>query len=374
MTAARSASGQTARRTRSTISAITPVSAETHVKQPSVAEIARKAKVSTATVSRVLRGTGPVSRAARQKVLDAAVALGAGMPAPVVVIVVRDIENPYFAHLASQLQAELVRAEQLPLVLSTISQDPDSDLDEDAPDLLLALKAAGIVNLGVDHQSKSRVSEIAKVGLPMVMFAEPQTDNGQNCDYVFVDSKPGMKDAMRHLRDSGHRRLAFLGARGGFSFGRERLNAFRETAAALGFGASDLVERVGDGKYDPDDGRHLVAELQSMPVDERPTVVFAGNDVLALGVLQECGTRGIGVPGDMSVIGYDNTPVCELIHPTLASLAPPVDEIARTASELLLARMSATSEGHTLPVQARTVDAHFWVRDRVSIGAAPTRS
>jgi LacI family transcriptional regulator, galactose operon repressor len=343
------------------------------MKQPSVTEIARKAKVSTATVSRVLRGSGPVSRATRQRVLDAAVALGAGMPAPVVVIVVRDIENPYFAHLASQLQAELVREEQLPLVLSTTTQDPDSDLDEDAPDLLLALKAAGIVNLGVDHQSKSRVSEIAKVGLPMVMFAEPQTDNGQNCDYVFVDSKPGMKDAMRHLRDSGHRRLAFLGARGGFSFGRERLNAFRETATNLGFSESELLEKVGDGKYDPDDGRQLVADLQLMPADERPTVVFAGNDVLALGMLQECGARGIAVPGDLSVIGYDNTPMCELVHPTLASLAPPVEEIARTAADLLLARINATSEGRTLPVEGRIVDAHFWVRDRASIGAAPTR-
>jgi DNA-binding LacI/PurR family transcriptional regulator len=65
--------------------------------------------------------------------------------------------------------------------------------------------------------------------------------------------------------------------------------------------------------------------------------------------------------------------MCELVHPTLASLAPPVEEIARTAADLLLARINATSEGRTLPVEGRIVDAHFWVRDRASIGAAPTR-
>jgi LacI family transcriptional regulator len=295
------------------------------------------------------------------------------MPAPVVVIVIRDIENPYFANLASQLQSELVRAEQLPLVLSTVTPDPEFDLDDEAPDLLLALGAAGVINVGVDHQSRSRVGEIARLGVPMVMFAEPQPDVGQNSDYVFVDSAPAMKDAMRHLWDSGHRRLAFLGARTESSVGRERLSAFRAAAAAAGFDKSNLVERVGNGKYEPADGRRLVVELHAMPPTERPSAVFAGNDILALGVQQECGARGVAVPGDLSVIGYDNTPVCELVHPTLASLGPPVHEIAQTATELLLARIRATSEGRTLPVEGRVVDARFWVRDRMSIGAAPSR-
>lgn len=339
------------------------------MKRATVGRIADLAKVSTATVSRVLNGSGPVASPTRQRVLDAAIRLGAGMPAPVVGIVIRDIENPFFAQLAAHLQDELIRRERLPLVLTTRTQNPADDLDESAPYMLLAVKATGIINVGADHQSKARVSEFAKLGLPTVMFAEPQAGAGQNTDYLSVDSVPAMKDVIRHLRDSGHRRLVFLGGSSDTVSARERLAAFREAGEALGYNDQHRLERTGD--YRPDDGRRLVAELQTMPATDRPTAVIACNDLMALGVLQACGTYSMDVPAQFSVVGYDNTPVCELVHPTLASLAPPVDTLARVAVDRLLERTRATSEGQAPRAGRHVVEARFWVRDRASVGPAP---
>lgn len=149
------------------------------------------------------------------------------------------------------------------------------------------------------------------------------------------------RDAVRHLIDLGHRRIAFLGSR----TGRERqpahlrLRGWREELAAAGIEADESLVVVTDG-YGREDGAVAMAAL--LDRGERPDAVFAYNDLIAIGAMRTLSERGLRIPDDVAVVGFDNIEESLYGATTLTTIAPDKEAIARLAVDSLVERLSGS--------------------------------
>ena len=332
--------------------------------KPTLKAIATLAGVSQATVSRVLNDKGPVAEGTHQKVLDAVRALGGGAPRPIIGILVPDLSNQFFARLSFHLQTLLLKRGYLPVVLATHVVPGTNPL---APDLFLATDAVGVVHAAVDDVSDVAIADSVRGDLPMVLFAEVRSSG--NADFISVDSAAAMLAAVHHLYDLGHEHVAFVEGIPAAQTAIERLRSFLAAAAEL----SLRVQRIRGG-YTFDGGIQAAKQIMAQPVPHRPTAVVAANDEMAFGAIQAFGGAGVDVPGEVSVVGYDNTPFARWTHPSVASVAPHRSALADRAVTLLLRRIEAVAETPSgrWPVPSHeAIPALYHSEGRTSVGPAP---
>jgi LacI family transcriptional regulator len=149
---------------------------------------------------------------------------------------------------------------------------------------------------------------------------------------VDADSYGGATAATQHLIGLGHTRIAFLGGRSELDSSRLRENGFRDAMAAAGLEVPDAFVR--ESRYDPDVAEALALEMLALP--ERPTAIFAANDVTALRVLEAASMLGLRVPDELSVVGFDDIPQASLVTPALTTVRQPLVAMGREAMQMLL--------------------------------------
>ncbi|MEU3841072.1 LacI family DNA-binding transcriptional regulator [Streptomyces sp. NPDC028635] len=303
------------------------------MRQPTIRDVAERAGVSKSLVSLVLRGSAQVRAEKRDAVLRAVRDLGYRPNAAArtlserrsrtVGVLLHDLRNPWFVELLDGLGPPLHAAGLHTLLADArLGRRAGHDLAEP----FLDLGADGLVVVGTlpDPAGLARVAE----RLPVVVAGarEPALPG---VDVVAGDDERGARLVVEHLIGLGHRRIAHVGGHG--AVGELRREGYASALAARG-----LEQRVEPGDLTEEGGYRAAVRLLSRP--DRPTAVFAVNDMTAVGVLTAAAELGLKVPHDVSVAGYDNTSISRLRHLWLTTVDNAGHELGRRAARCLLQR------------------------------------
>jgi LacI family transcriptional regulator len=314
----------------------------------SIKEVARQAGVSTGTVSNVLNRPDTVAPTTRQRVLDAIAALGyirndsarqlrAGR-SRTIALVVLDVANPFFTDVARG--AESVAEEHGAMVIVCNSGE-DVARERRHLKLLEEQRVLGLLITPVEDGRDSRLEMLIQRGTPVVLV-----DRGagrRNRCSVAVNDVLGGELAGAHLAEVGHQRIAFVG--GPFTI-RQVADRHKGVRRALDATAGTALTVIRTPNLTVAAGRIAAAELADLPAPGRPTAVFCANDLVALGVLQEMTQRGLRIPDDVAIVGYDDIDFAAAAAVPLSSVRQPREQLGRTAAQLLLEEVDNPEHKH----------------------------
>lgn len=311
-----------------------------------IKEVAREAGVSIGTVSNVLNHPEAVAPATRERVLAAIEKLGwvrngpasqlrAGRSRTIALIVI-DVANPFFTDVARG--AELV-AEGNGAMVVVCNSGEDPARERRHLDLLEENRVLGVLITPVDDAENGRLEKFAARGTPVVLV-DRGSGHRNRCS-VAVDDVGGGRLVGEHLRRLGHRRVAFAG--GPFSIPQV---ADRHAGAVAGLGPDAELVVVATSGLSIAAGRRAACELAEQPPAGRPTAVFCANDLVALGMLQELTRRGLRVPDDVAIVGYDDIEFAAAAAVPLSSVRQPREELGRTAAILLMEEVEDPQHRH----------------------------
>jgi len=304
-----------------------------------IRDVAKEANVSYSTVSRVLNNNKHVRPDKRQMVLDAVSRLGyvvnqqarslAGGSSEVIGLLVPDVGTMYTGQFLLGIDETLAK-NGYDIMLHTTHNRVTKEavyinrLSMGMTDGLLLLLPIDTEYLRILHDKQ----------FPYVVIDNKDFDDFSPT--VGADGYTGACEAMRYLLELGHRRIGHITGRLAISSGYERLQAYRDTLAA--YGIAYEPELVVEGDYTQLTAYHSSQGLLDLP--QPPTAIFAANDEAAFGVLDAIRNRGLTVPGDISLVGFDNIPQAELTHPALTTVHQPIRDMGRVAAEMLMAIIS----------------------------------
>ncbi|MEU8050654.1 LacI family DNA-binding transcriptional regulator [Micromonospora haikouensis] len=297
-----------------------------------IAVIARSAGVSIPTVSKVINGRSGVAADTRARVEAALSQHGYRRSAPVtrsnmLELVFDEIEDMWGLQIIRGVE-RAARKQRVGVVLTEFGPQHNAirywidDTLARRPDCLVV-----VAQLGAEQHDQLRAR-----GIPFVVF-DPTTELPDDVPFVGATNWAGGRSATRHLIELGHRRIAMIGGPEHILCCRARLDGYRAAIDASGLSVEPgLVVHTG---LNPVDGRSAALDLLGRP--DRPTAIFACNDQQALGVYQAARERGLRIPADLSVVGFDDLPLAALTDPPLTTVHQPLVEMAATATELALA-------------------------------------
>jgi LacI family transcriptional regulator, repressor for deo operon, udp, cdd, tsx, nupC, and nupG len=299
----------------------------------SITDIARVAGVSPSTVSRALQDHPRIST--QRRAIIRALARQMGYQPSLVArslvtgrtktlgVVATDVTDPFVAEVMKGAE-QAGRTAGYSLLIATSRSDPDQELL--AARLLLGRQVDGMIVIS-SRAARHYADLLGSNGLPLVLVNHELND--PRAHSVRTDNGDGIRQAVLHLRELGHSRIAFVaGPKGGRS-SRERLEAFCEARAS--FGMPELPGWVIEGKGLIEDGLQAFSVLSGQ--EQRPTAVLCYNDLTAIGLMAAAHEAGVRVPGGLSVIGYDNIPLSAYTVPPLTTVDQPKEVLGRTAVE-----------------------------------------
>ncbi|MFE1381816.1 LacI family DNA-binding transcriptional regulator [Streptomyces sp. NPDC058740] len=307
-----------------------------------LAQVAKKVGVSEATVSRVLNGKPGVSEATRQAVLTALDVLGYERPtqlrgerARLVGLVLPELQNPIFPAFAEVIGGALAQQGLTP-VLCTQTKGGVSEADY--VDLLLQQQVSGVVFAGglfaqadAPHDHYHRLAER---NIPVVLVNA--SIEGLDFPCVACDDAVAVEQAWRHLASLGHERIGMVLGPADHVPSRRKLAAARAAAAAAGTEWTDeFVER---SIFSLEGGQAATTRLLQRGV----TGIVCGSDPLALGAIRAARRRGLAVPGDVSVVGFDDSAFMTCTEPPLTTVRQPIEAMGRAAVDLLCAQIQGS--------------------------------
>ncbi len=302
----------------------------------SIRDVARVAGVSTATVSHVINNTRFVSEEVRARVLEAVEQCGyypnaharslASGRSHVLGLVVSDISNPFFPELIKSIETAAFERGYNVILLNT-NYDPERAAEYVRR--LSELKTAGVALMTSELDSEL-FQEITRRQVSVVFDSTDLA--GERMSNICVDYAAGINEAVRHLVSLGHRRIAHIAGASRIPSGVIRRDAF------LDFMKRHLPDEpapaVYEGDFRLDGGRRAASEI--LAGKELPTAVIAANDMMALGAMREFRKAGLSIPGDISVVGFDDIAFAALAEPPLTTVCSPRVEIGRRVVEALV--------------------------------------
>ncbi|MFJ4833790.1 LacI family DNA-binding transcriptional regulator [Streptomyces sp. NPDC088747] len=311
-------------------------------------DVAGKAGVSVATVSRALAGNYPVSEATRARVMAAVESLHyvvnvhakalSGRVAGPIALVLQDITGPSLAHVAAGVEQEAAARGRLSLVCAT---HDDPDREDDLVQLMREQHAAAVVLVGgavMDDAYNGRMAAYARaldaVGSRLVLCGRPPLPSRLPVTVIDYDSRGGAFQAVDHLLDAGHRRVLFLGGDPLVSSAEQRRAGYRQALRAHGVAYAEELDV--SGSYTRVSGYQRTRAALERRLDF--TAIFAGTDMVAVGALAALREAGLDVPGDVSLVGFDDVPFAADLTPALTTVRVPYEELGRTAVRLALER------------------------------------
>ncbi|MFB7308223.1 LacI family DNA-binding transcriptional regulator [Streptomyces sp. NPDC056192] len=334
----------------------------------SIKDVAAEAGVSVATVSRVLNSHPSVSPDARARVLAAVDALGYRPNAVArslrtdqtrtLGLIISDVLNPYFTALARAVEEE-ARALGYSVIIGNADERPE--LQDHHVRTLLDRRIDGLLVSPTDGGSP-QILDAVRGGTPMVFV--DRWIPGVDVPVVRADGCPAVRDLVAHLHRLGHRRLAIIAGPAATTTGSERVEAFREALGAHGLPLPDAY--IGQGDFQADSGRRATERFLALP--EPPDVVFAADNLMALGALDAIRAHGLRVPQDIALAAFDDIPWFVHTDPPITAIAQPTGDLGRAAVRALV----DVIEGR--PPQSVTLSASLVVRRSCGEPASNRRS
>jgi DNA-binding LacI/PurR family transcriptional regulator len=297
--------------------------------------VAERARVSTATVSRVINGTAKVSPVTTERVREAigalnfypdinARTLGSGRSA-LYGLIISDITNPYFPELVKAFEDIAVEHGQDVLIANT---DYDPRRMEACVIRMLQRKVDGVAIMTSEMEDRL-IHSFNHRKIPMVFMDTPKGMRGVST--VRVDYAAGVKQAVDHLFSFDHQHIAFISGPMSLNSARVRSDAFTKALRQHGLGGEPHLIEEGDHRVE---GGHA-AMLRILNSGRRPTAVMASNDLTAIGAMGAIHESGLRIPEDISVIGFDDIELSGYTQPALTTVHVPRRELASTAFRCL---------------------------------------
>lgn len=319
-------------------------------------EIAGQAGVSLATVSKVLNGRSDVAAATRDRVerlLDEAGyqrRAGRSNPGGLIELVFPELETAWAMEIIRGVE-NVARGAGMSVVLTESGDrhSPAAGWIEG----VLRRRPVGVVLVFSDlaEEAKARLRSRA---IPFVVV-DPAGDPAPDVPSVGSANWAGGLAATRHLLELGHTRIAAITGREDMMCSYARLDGFRSAMGAAGVAVDESLVRFGN--FQVDGGREIAHELLARP--DRPTAIFAGSDLQALGVIEAARTLGLRVPADLSIVGYDDLQLAQWSSPALTTVHQPLLQMAEEAARLVV-RLAAAPQAASPRMDLAT---HLVVRE-----------
>ncbi|GII57209.1 HTH-type transcriptional regulator MalR [Planotetraspora thailandica] len=312
-----------------------------------LADIAAQAGVSEATVSRVLNGKAGVAAGTRQAVLAALDVMGYERPQRLrrrgnglVGLVIPDLGNPIFPAFAQAVEKALTQHGYTPILCT---QEPEGTPEDEFTSMLLDRGVAGIVfasGLHADTTTRmDRYTRLTDQGVPIVLV------DGYSpvipAPFISPDDRLAARLAVQHLVDLGHRRIGLALGQRRFVPVIRKIEGFRQAMTHL-LGTADVDDLIQHSLFSVEGGQAAAAAL----IDRGCTGVFCASDLMALGAIRAARERGLSVPADVSVVGFDDSPLMAFTDPPLTTVRKPIAAMAAAAVETLLEEIGGTPSRH----------------------------
>jgi DNA-binding LacI/PurR family transcriptional regulator len=313
-----------------------------------LADIAVQAGVSEATVSRVLNGKPGVAASTRQAVLTALDVLGYERPARLrqqrtglIGLIVPELTNPIFPAFAQIIENALALSGYA-AVLCT--QTPGGIREDDYTELLLERGVSGVIFVNGEHadsrSDRGRYTRLTERGLPIVLV------NGYRADieapYISNDDIASLEMAVAHLASLGHRRIGLAAGQERFVPTIRKTEGFRRGMAEH-LGPEQVNELVVNTLFTVEGGQAAAQVL----LDRGCTAICCASDIMAVGAIRAARQRGLEVPTDVSVVGFDDSPMTPYLDPPLTTVRQPVREMGLAAVSSLLEEIGGTRAPRT---------------------------
>ena len=326
--------------------------------------VAKRAGVSTSTVSRVLNNLDVVKSSTRARVIRAAAELNyhpnlharslARGKSRLLGIIVSNLENPFFLDIYRTLESD-ARSRGYEVVLA--NTDYQSKQLVASVQLMIGLRVAGLAAI-VSEMEEHLIQTLADSRIPVTFYdvGTPQ----KNITNIRVDYRKGIKKTVSYLNSLGHRRMAFIGHHSTLGPISERRKAFLDSVSRCSPSGEAKIFVGPDG---PEGGRQATRDLFESGF--HPTAVLCVNDFMAVGVLRELRERGLHVPKDISVTGFDNIKLAEFCSPALTTVHIPRDRIGHIIFENII----GDEAGEQVAGREIVIDPELVVRETTGVAS-----
>ncbi|MFY7836901.1 MAG: LacI family DNA-binding transcriptional regulator [Novosphingobium sp.] len=327
-----------------------------------IRDVAAKAGVAVKTVSRVLNGHPYVSADTRTRVEEAMRALDfrPSVAARILsgaksnqIALIYDNHSPYYMFQIQTGCWDFCRANSIRLLAQPVDV-ADPQVGEQVRGLVSETHVDGIILSSPVTDCDPVLRALEAMDIPFVRIS-PGTNHALTSS-VFMDDAQAADDMTTHLINAGHRRIGFIKGHQNHMASDDRLFGYRRALDRAGLPYDPVL--VCEGEFDFDSGARGAVALLGLP--NRPTAIFASNDDMAAGVLAVAHDRGMNVPAQLSVAGFDDTTLARTVWPPLTTIHQPMAELARTATEILIAGGDITHRRlpHTLVERASVAPPH----------------
>lgn len=325
-----------------------------------IREVARIAGVSTATVSRAMNGSGPVSSEAREAI-DRAIKDSGFRPNHIgrqlktahthtIGVLVPSLKNPIFADTVAGMERVAGRAGYNVLLASSGYR---SEKESSAVETFLGSRVEGMVLTVADETRSRALDTLSATGLPFVLMFNPVRHTGFST--VSIDNRGAAFQLVDELARLGHRRIAMIAGRLAESDRSvERRAGYEDALAARGMDAAGIVE-VG---FDSTD---IVSQIQSLDrAPDPPTAYFCSTDMLAISAIRALARMGRRVPRDVSVVGFDGIAIGEHLSPSLSTAVQPAEDMGEWAARHLISRIDGSESASNVIFPHRIRAGESW--------------
>jgi LacI family transcriptional regulator len=307
-----------------------------------IKDVAALSKVSIATVSRVLASPDKAGKQARQRVLRAVEQLNyhpnrlardlrAGLR-KVVGVVIPDLQNPFLTEVVQGIEGVLQR-DGYTLTLGNSEADAAREQRH-----LSVMRGEGVAGLILIPSNVREADYTPLRGWDLPLVAVDRMPRGLEVDLVCSSSRDGAREAIEHLIRHGYKDIAIITGPAGVSTAEDRLAGYLDALRAASLAPRHSFIMQSD--FRQAGGRTAMWRL--LDLARPPRAVFVANNLMALGALQAIHERGLDIPGDIAVVGFDDMPWAASLRPPLTAVAQPAGEIGRVAAQLLLERLHAS--------------------------------
>lgn len=303
-------------------------------------DVAREANVSMATVSRVVNGNPNVKPTTRKKVLNTIERLGyrpnavarglASKKTTTVGAIIPDISSIFFAELARGIE-DIATMYNYNIILSNSDQNKEKELH--LINTMLEKQVDGIVFMG-GKITNDHVDQFQSAPVPVALAAT--IDESKTIPSVNVNYEEASYEVTRLLIDHGNQHPAFVSGQEDTEINNQKHNGYIRALKESNQSVKD--ELIVKGDYSYDSGIEAIEQL--LALDKRPTAIFVASDEMALGVIHGAQDKGLKVPEDIEIFGFDNTRLATMVRPTLSTIVQPMYDIGAVAMRLLTKYMN----------------------------------
>jgi len=300
-----------------------------------MSEVAKLAKVSTSTVSRVLSNAPYIAEETRQRVLEAVKSLNykpnrlasnfRKRSSKTVVVVLPDITNVFFSKIIQGLQTVAKESDYHVLLGDTGN---NLQLEKEFIELVKERLVDGLI-LTTARIPKEEILAASQI-MPVVLACE--YIDGYDVPTVCIDNIIAARQATEHLINLGHKKIAFITGPLGIILSKDRLDGYRQALLLNEIFIDESLIQEGD--FTVKSGYDIT--MKFLAVESPPTAIFASNDEMAVGAIKAIKQKGFRVPEDIAIVGFDDIPLCNIVEPELTTIAQPRYDIGCQAMEMLL--------------------------------------